>query len=267
MTYRIILSFAVIFFSLVLWLRDVEKAYMQSLKLTWDVFTEPPPEANLPPHQLLKVVLPHYGLVESSSCFFDTYYPVFTEKLKMLAAFFEPCFLYRKVNGVLSGITGLATDDYISTGLPEYQHNEEKHTKQFITRKTAKLPFRFLGTLIEYDENKTGLCVSQDIHIKKLKLLSTDPINHDAFRSVRGQLLYISQTTRPDISYRVSQLCQVKHKQASRQHIKLLNETVQHLKDTTDVKLRYPKMDKESLSLYCFVDSGYNTNEDHTSQL
>ena len=109
------------FFALVLWLRDVEQAYMQAKKLTRDVFTEPPPEADLPLHQLLKIVLPHYGLVESSSCFFDTYYPVFTEKLQMLSAFVDPCFLYRKVNGTFTGITGLAIDDSISTGLPEYQ--------------------------------------------------------------------------------------------------------------------------------------------------
>lgn len=185
----------------------------------------------------------------------------------MMAAFFDPYFLYRKLNGVLTGITGLATDDSISTGLPEYQKSEEMNTKSFITRKTAKLPFRFLGTLIEYDEDQTGLFVSQDIQIKKLKLLSPTSIDHDAFRSVRGQLLYIAQTTRPDISYRVSQLCQVKHKHATRKHIKLLNDTIQHLKETTNVKLRYRKMDKDSLKLYCFVDIEYNTNEDHTSQL
>lgn len=98
LTFRMIISFSVIFFTLALWHRDVEQAYVQTTRLTRHVFTEALPEANLPAHQLLKVVLSHYGLLESSSCFIDTYYPVFTEMLKMMSAFFDPCFLYQKID-------------------------------------------------------------------------------------------------------------------------------------------------------------------------
>lgn len=88
----------------------------------------------------------------------------------MLAAFFDPCFLYRKVDGILTGIVELAADVSISTVLPEYQQTEKHHTKSFITRKTATLPLLFFGTLIEYNVMKTGLFVSQDNYIEKLKI-------------------------------------------------------------------------------------------------
>lgn len=121
--------------------------------------------------------------------------------------------------------------------------------------------------MIEYDIDETGFGVSQDIHINKLKLFSTTSINHDAFSSIRGQLLYIALMTCYNVIYRVSQLCPVKYKSANQNYIKILSETVQHFKDTMDIKLNYPKMDKDSLKLYCFVDSGHNTNEDNTSQI
>lgn len=46
LTDRIIVLFAVIFFALIIWLRDVEQAYMRATKLTRVIFTEPSPEAN-----------------------------------------------------------------------------------------------------------------------------------------------------------------------------------------------------------------------------
>ena len=89
---------------------------MHSKPLQRNVYTETPPEANIPQHQVLKIELPHYGLVESSLCLFDTYYPVFTEKVKIMCSLFDPCFLFHKIEGNLKGVTGLASDDSINTG-------------------------------------------------------------------------------------------------------------------------------------------------------
>lgn len=265
MSLRIILSLAVIFFACMLWLRDVEQAFMQSKPLTRSVFTEAPREAKLTKDKVLQIILPHYGLVESSSCFFDAYYPVFVDLLKMSPCSFDPCFLFKTNDSTLSGITGLATDDSINTGNAEYQASEEQATKAFITKKKDIFPLRFLGFLIEHEDN--SLLVSQPQHIDRLHLLDHKDINHDSFRSVRGQLLFISQSSRPDISYNVSQLCQVKYDNVKSSDVKLLNQTVTHLQETKDLKLRYGPLDSKSLKLYVFVDSGYNTNVDLTTQL
>lgn len=50
-------------------------------------------------------------------------------------------------------------------------------------------------------------------------------------------------------------------------HVKLLNDVVNHLKATKTTKLNYNKLDKDKLRLLVIVDSGYNTNNDKTSQL
>ena len=161
--FRVIISLSVIMFSCTLWTRDVEQAYMQSNPLQRDVFTEAPPEANLSKNKVLKIKLPHYGLVEAISCFFDTYYPVFTRKLNMKCSSFDHCFLYKFSNNVVTGVTGLASDDSINTGNREYAEAEEQATKNFITRKNEKSMLLFLGFVI--DKNNDNINLYQDTHI------------------------------------------------------------------------------------------------------
>jgi len=91
--------------------------------------------------------------------------------------------------------------------------------------------------------------------------------DQDLFRTVRGQLLFIAQSSRPDIAYDVAQLCQVQYGHAIKKDFRLLNDTVTTLRDTKDLTLKYPTLNKDTLRLNVFVDSGYNTNKDGTSQL
>lgn len=66
---------SVIYFDCALFTRDIEQAHIQSKPLSRPVYTYAPPQANLPDGYLLRINLPHCGLVESASCWFDTYYP------------------------------------------------------------------------------------------------------------------------------------------------------------------------------------------------
>lgn len=43
-----------------------------------------------------------------------------------------------------------------------------------------------------------------------------------------------------------------------------LKETVAYLKETQDLRLRFVPLDRASLKLYVFVDSGHNTNCEKT---
>lgn len=63
MSFRVIVSFSVLLFGLLLWTRNVEQAYMQSKILCVICFTEPPPEADLTMKYIIKIVFPHYGLM------------------------------------------------------------------------------------------------------------------------------------------------------------------------------------------------------------
>ena len=126
----------------------------------------------------------------------------------------------------------------------------------------AQLYYSFL---ITRGHNKLKL--SQDQHIGKLTTTSVTDIDRDAFAKVRGQLLFIAQSSRLDIAYSVAQLCQVQKQSISKAHTKLLNDTIMHLQGKNELALKYSPLDPRSLKLYVFVDSGYNTNHDATSQL
>lgn len=74
MKYRVTTPISATFFGCFIWTRKVEQAYLQSKPLQRDVNTPPPKEVKLPTSKLLKIELPRYGLVHSSTCFFETCY-------------------------------------------------------------------------------------------------------------------------------------------------------------------------------------------------
>lgn len=108
---------------------------MQSKPLPRNDFTEAHPETLLPKDKELQVVLPQYGLVESSLCFSDTYQSVFVDHLQMSPCTFDPYFLLKTDRTKISGTTGLANDDSINIGDIKYQSSEENATATVITKK------------------------------------------------------------------------------------------------------------------------------------
>lgn len=80
-------------------------------------------------------------------------------------------------------------------------------------------------------------------------------LNRDAFRSVRGNILFISQSSRPEIFYDVSQLCHVKYDSFKSFDVKLLNHVVKHLQDARGLKLQSRPLHSKSFKLHVFVDS------------
>ena len=56
-------------------------------------------------------------------------------------------FLFKMENKNLTGITGLATNDSISTSFIKFESDEEQTNIRFKTRKNKSLRFVFLGSL------------------------------------------------------------------------------------------------------------------------
>lgn len=79
--------------------------------------------------------------------------------------------------------------------------------------------------------------------------------------------MFISQSTLSDICYDVAQLCEISYGRATTQSVQYLNEVVQHVQETQDMKLIYTQLDVIKLKFLLFVDSSYSTNKDRSSQL
>lgn len=256
---RIIISLSVNEFDCKMLTRDVEQAYIQSLPLPRPVYTPAPKEANLPPNTMLRVIQPHYGLVESGTIWFDTYYPVYKDKLLMDPADIDPCLLFKTDQQNLTGIVGLVTDDSLVTGTDEFIKQEHSALKTFKTKSHVNFPLRFYGKLLKKIDN--GIHVSQSALILRLK-----PIPEDAtttmsmFRSIRGSILYIAQCTRIDVSYRAALLSQVTEKNLDISQMKEANSIVEYLQQTANVALRFDKLDRKSIRLCVYVDASPATS-------
>jgi hypothetical protein len=87
-----------------------------------------------------------------------------------------------------------------------------------------------------------------------------------AHRSLRAKLAWITHT-RPDISCAISQAAQVTDKEFEPKHIDALNKIIRHLRATPDVKLRFLKLDIQSLKLLVYTDASFANNANLTSQL
>lgn len=142
----------------------------------------------------------------------------------MLGAFLDLCLLFRDLNDIFTRTTRRVIDDSPSTGLSEYQQNEELHTVSYITRKYVTVPSRFLETVIEHNGIKTGLCSSKDIHARYVSsILAVIKIMAHSCSDM-DELLFMSTTTYPVATYSSTQLCQVMHKHASRWSLKSIIE-------------------------------------------
>lgn len=182
---------------------------------------------------------------------------------------FDPCFLFICKKDKLVGITGLATDDSAKTGNEFYDIAERDATSMFKTRKESGDRLRLLGFSIHRHGTTLQLC--QDTHIHSLVKMEAGDMCAKKFRSIRSQLLFIAQSSRPDISYAVAQLAKFwKQKWKSNMYsfwMKLSIISRAQRAFISSLSLKYPTLDRKSPCLYVFVDAGYNTNVDGTSQL
>ena len=89
------------------------------------------------------------------------------------------------------------------------------------------------------------------------------------FRSLRARLAWAT-LSRPDIACAVAQSAQVNEDAFNddpKTHIKRLNAVVNHLRKTMNRVLKFPKLDRNNLSLRVYSDASYANNSDGTSQI
>lgn len=211
---------------------------------------------------MLQEMLPHYGLVDSSSCFFKAYQPVLTDRVNICSAPFYPCFLFHKDTSRVSDVLGLATVNCANSENEAYLEFKTHATRTFVTNKTNELLYAIFGYTLR--EINGSIMISQDEHIKLHTLLPISAVNPDLLRAVRGYLLFISQNFISDIAYEVAKTCQIEAKDTTKMDIYALYDTVQYLKETDDFKIKYFPLDQDALVIYVFSDGVHNTNQ--TSQ-
>ncbi|CCE31981.1 uncharacterized protein CPUR_05839 [Claviceps purpurea 20.1] len=118
---------------IILFARDIIQAYVQSLtSLNRVIVAKLPREiAHLyPPDTVILVIKPLYGLAESGTHWWSTYFKYHCEKLKMEPSTFDQCLLITTAESGCFGIIGIQTDDTLGLGDKDFLEYEETELRK-----------------------------------------------------------------------------------------------------------------------------------------
>lgn len=263
---RLLVGLAAIF-GFRLFSTDVTQAYLQSReKLLRDVYVKPSKEFELGPNQLLKLLKPLYGLADSGDYWGKTLRSHLQEDLGMSKSTIDDALYVRFFREQLDGLCATYVDDMLQAGTPKYSDNAKKTESSFQCKPREYDNVLFAGSNIDSHGDKFYIHMKN--YANKLNLLPRDA-SLTEFRSLRQKLMWLVNT-RPDIACSVAKSTQVtneKYVTNPSKYVKILNRTLRYIRRSIGLKLKYPKLDKDSLRLQVYSDASYATNADNSSQL
>lgn len=101
-----------------------------------------------PPNTIMKIIKPLYGLAESGTHWWATYFRHHCEKLLMKTSTFDPCLLVTTKEAPSFGIVGMQTDDMLGLSDGAFAETEDRELafkakqKEFLS---ADYPLLFNG--------------------------------------------------------------------------------------------------------------------------
>lgn len=257
---------------------DVTTAYLNG-ELEEDIYVKPPDEIE-GSHKLegvWKLKKAMYGLKQSGRVWnkkLDTILREYgLEKSKA-----DPCIYHRKLSGKRL-IVAIYVDDLL---IFSKEKHEEKRLKKSLQQKFEMKDLgnakQFLGINIERNERHGNIHIHQSEYIKRtlerFRMQDCNPISTPADPNVRltaktqtskseedkdisktsyqeavGSLLYLSQISRPDISFAVNQVSKF-NINPDKQHWNAVKRIFKYLKGTINYKLRYSKDFNEEIIGY-----------------
>ena len=217
-----------------------------------------------------------YGLKQSSRCW-NTTLDCHLKEMGFSQSTSDPC-IYVDTGGDGFCI-GVYVDDMILAGPTDHRMREVKDTlsQRFDIKDLRKL-HHFLGVVVELDEEKGCAWIGQPTYTNNLlekfgmkdckpvatpvdvgtKLIKAtedeEAIDQQQYQSAIGSLMYLSISTRPDISYAVGNLAKFSSK-PTKTHWMALKRVLRYLKGTVDCGILYKR--EESSECVGFSDADW----------
>jgi hypothetical protein len=254
---RLLVSLATIF-EFPVWTIDVDQAYLQAeVPLQRRIYIAPKEGVQLRPTELLQLVKPLYGITEAGDYWGETVRSHHLNDLSMTPCDGDLSTYYKRAAQNFSGASATYVDDIIRTANSDFRMKMLETAKKFCLKKPKVDNFRFAG--IEIETRGEERIIHQTSYIGRLNLLPKNTTLAD-FRSCRAQFAWIT-STRPDISTVSSQCSSVTEATFSTEWVLILNDAMKYLRQTTDVYLRYPKLDHRTLRMVVYTDGSMANNE------
>ena len=182
----------------------------------------------------------------------------------------EALFFWRQ-QGKCKGVLAIHVDDFLYDGSAKFEELIEKIKTVFTVGSQETEPMKYLGMDIE--ESNGEISFSQDSYIdssEEIKIENkTDKSRilnageQSLFRTICGQLNWISTQSRPDISFDMCQL-NTKLNLATVQDVLTTNKVLKKVKQTR-LALKYGKM-VQPLKLVAYCDASFGNLKNGSSQ-
>lgn len=254
---------------------DIKTAFLYG-ELEENLYMEIPDGMKAGPNAVLKLQKSLYGLKQSPRCWNTKFNKALIE-LGFSRSAHDYC-LYTRVQNERVMYLILYVDDLLIAGniLQDIETLKKELSKRFEMSDCGLLNF-FLGTLVEYDQSKGVMQLSQSKSTSKIiekygmndckpagtpmeKGLQLLPLEDGAstenpYRELLGKLMYLMLSVRPDLCYPVGFMGRFQQNPGE-EHWVALKRILRYLKGTADLKLTYCRNVK-SPKLIGYVDADW----------
>merc|ERR1712240_149792 len=246
---------------------DIRAAFLQAKTLDREVFVRPPDDIGKE-GVIWKLLKPSYGLDDASRKFYFKVKETL-QKLGLKTLPGDDAVYYEHKNGKLMGLILSHVDDFTIAGTLEFVKRivigiQEK----FTVSKVEEDNFRFTGLDVKTKNGKIEISMEDYAEsIKEIKEIRKADRNEKLitaelkeYRKYTGKISWLSQGTRPDLSYSSLNLAK-KNNSAVISDLRNVNRIVEKVKREEN-KVVYGRIgDKETLQVIRIVDASYKSDE------
>ena len=252
---------------------DIKTAFLQGEHLERSVFIKPSSEAKVPKDRVWQLQKCVYGLTDASLHWYRRVCS-FLKSVGAVVSKGDPALFYWSDDGEVSGMLTLHVDDILWCGNKFFVTKViDQLRATFSIGKEASESFEYLG--LKLNQNKGSLSLNQSDYCTVLQEIEIDSSlkaditaeasseMKDIMRGKIGQLLWVVNQARPDLSFGVSNLA-VKLNNAKVSDIIALNKIIPRAK-TGHVNLQFSHVGQID-KLVCFTDAAFGNLPDGGSQ-
>ena len=249
---------------------DIKTAFLQGEVIGRNVYLRPHMEAKCTKQHIWKLKKCVYGLSDASLKWYQRIKNTMISLKGKISEVDNALFTWYK-DGVLIGMIAVHVDDFLWSGNDYFSAEViPQLCNTFSVGREEEKTFRYLGLNIQ--QHSDSIQVDQTNYIDSLESLLVNEIRQermlstnekDILRSKIGQLLWVSNQTRPDISFDTFNLA-VNINNATTKDIITLNKAVSKLKRELYI-LKFSQLDNP-IKIVVYTDAAFGNLPDGGSQ-
>ena len=249
---------------------DVKTAYLQGDDIQRDVYLKPPGEGDW--NGLWKLKKTVYGLKDAAKAWYVKVVKV-VEELRGVRSRLEPNIFFWREGEDIQGVLCTHVDDFCYGGTESFlRETIGKLREKLKVGEQESLRFKYIGVVVE--QRESDLILHQWGYVNSIKEPETRRFSSNRvlsskeltmYRSIVGQLNWLSLHTMPEISFNVSELSKA-FKEGTTQDMRKLIKVIRKVKHIRGGVVM-GSLDDDGLHWEAYADASFGNVEDGHTQL